>query len=208
MIKTFQYVLCLVFVWWFNHQGLAQDTKTDKTVQNFPLSVALINQSWAFPGSQVFRLTPVYPGLSVGSEYHYRQRPKTTFYQSLEFGGFLNRSAGSALYGHTNIGWRYRADFGLAVDVSLGLGYFHGFHPSPIYSLNTNGTYEKVSDPGVGASAANIHLQLGYRLGKFNRDWTPFVSYQWMASTYYWSLITIRPSGFLKIGARFNLKTI
>ena len=206
MIKTFRHVLCLSLIWLVGHQGLAQDTQAHKSTQNFPLSLSLTNQSWAFPFSKVFRLAPIYPGILVGSEYQYKSRKKTTIYQSLELGGFINRSAGSALYAHTNFGLRYHTNFGLTADLSLGLGYFHGFRPSAVYSLNEEGSYEKVTDKGLGASAANINLQLGYSLKETKQNWTPFLGYQWMASTYYWSLITIRPSGFLKMGIRFNLK--
>lgn len=197
----FFYLLFLV-----NIQANAQADNQRQNQQHFPISLSVFNHTWAFPLSNVLRIAPIYPGISIGSEYHYRDGKKIALYQTFELGGFYNQSSGSAFYLNTNFGIRGQTKFGLMADFSFGLGYFHGFYPSTTYHLSQAGLYEKTKNNGIGASSANFSFTLGYQLKKTNKKITPFIGYQWMASTTYWSLITIRPNGLLKTGIRFNLK--
>ncbi|MFK8037271.1 MAG: hypothetical protein AB8B74_03190 [Crocinitomicaceae bacterium] len=198
--------LILTVVLFASFSLFGQDGGKTKTIQSFPISISVLNHSWAFPGSQVYRIVPLYPGIAIGSEYQYKKWKKTALYQVLEIGGFLNNSAGSGIYVNTNIGFRGITNFGLMTEFSLGLGYFQGFYPSNVYSLAGSGVYEQVKGNGIGALSSNINFQLGYQIKKSKRQLTPYIGYQFLASTYYWSLITIRPNGLLKAGIRFNLK--
>ena len=174
--------------------------------QNFPISISISSHSWAFPFSNVFRFNPYYPGLSVGTEYYYLKRDKSKLFQNAEIGGFLNSSQGSAIYFNSNFGYRYTANFGLMAEVGLGLGYFHGFHRSHIYEQTPNGDYKKVVDSGVGSLSANVFTGIGYDLSKVsNRKVMPFIRYQWMGSTSYWSIIGIRPNGLLHLGIQSTI---
>jgi hypothetical protein len=178
----------------------------EKTVrkQTFPLAMSLTNHSWAFPFKQVFRFNPIYPGISAETEFYYKSKPTFKLFQTGQIGGFLNNSSGSAIYLNSNIGMRYASKFGLTTELSLGLGYFFGLYSSDTYIQSANGNYEKSKKAGIGAMSGNISIGFGYDFSiKFDKNITPFLRYQWIASTYYWSLITIRPNGLLHLGARF-----
>ncbi len=180
----------------------AQENKVRK--QTFPIATSLTNHSWAFPFKQVFRMNPIYPGISAETEYYYKSKPAFKLYQTGQIGGFYNNSSGSAIYFNSNFGMRYTTKFGLATELSVGLGYFYGFYTSDTYTQNTAGDYEKSKKAGIGAMSGNIAIGLGYDFSKkFDKNITPFIRYQWIASTYYWSLISIRPNGLLHLGARF-----
>ena len=150
-------------------------------------------------------MAPFYPGLSAETELYYASRPHFKCYQTIQAGGFLNSSSGSALYLNSNFGMRYAAEFGLTADLSFGLGYFHTFYTSPTFTQNESGAFVESNKRGIGAMSGNISLGLGYDLSKKTEtDMRLFLRYQWIASTYYWSLITIRPNGLLHLGVTIH----
>jgi len=175
--------------------------------QTWPISISISNQSWAFPLSNIGRLSPFYPGITVGSSYYYIKKERSHLYQTGEGGGFINQNSGSAFYLNSNLVYRYKAPFGLAGDLGLGLGYFHSYHRSKTFRQQEDGSFAEVSDLGVPASSANILLGFGYDLSRIsNIKAQPFIRYQWIASTRYWSAIGIRPSGLLHLGIQVNIK--
>jgi hypothetical protein len=199
-LNHFLFTLCYCLIL---NQTQAQNETVKK--QTFPISISITNHSWAFPFNKVFRFSPLYPGGSVGTEFYYKNKPAFQLFQTAQIGGFLNKASGSGFYINSNLGIRHTLKFGLEMNLSLGLGYFYSFYPSDTYVQNLNGEFEKSNKSGVGAMSANISLGLGYDFSrKYNKNFTPFIQYQWMASTYYWSLITIRPNGLLHAGIRFN----
>jgi hypothetical protein len=199
-LNHFLFTVCCCLIL---NQTQAQN-ETEKK-QTFPISISITNHSWAFPFNKVFRLNPLYPGISAGTEFYYKNKPTFKFFQTAQIGGFLNKASGAGCYFNSNIGLRHTMKFGLAIDFSFGLGYFHSFYPSDTYVQNLNGEFEKSNKGGVGAMSGNISLGLGYDFSrKKNKYFTPFIQYQWIAGTYYWSLITIRPNGLLHLGIRFN----
>ncbi len=201
---TKQYLLIAIFgcTLLANNRVNAQE-KTERK-QTFPVAVSLTNHSWAFPFKKVFRVAPIYPGVAAETEFYYKSGPAFKGYQTGQIGGFINSSSGSALYLNSNLGIRYTMKFGLMADLSLGLGYFYGFYTSDTYIQNSAGEYEKSKRAGVGAMSGNMSIGLGYDFSKkTDKNITAFAKYQWISSTNYWSLITIRPNGLLHLGARF-----
>lgn len=203
MYKLYQPVLGLMLVLSLSKVTHAQPENQRK--QKFPISVSLANQSWALPFSRILRMAPFYPGINFGTELCYKEKEKFKFYQSLELGGFINRTAGSAFYFNSDLGIRAKFKRGWKTDFAIGLGYFHGFHPSYIYAQQSDGTFLQVKDRGVGAMSANFKIGLEYGFKSNSRELTIITAYQWIASTYYWSLIGIRPNSMLHIGAKANL---
>lgn len=183
----------------------AQEQSAERK-QTFPLSIAYSSHSWAFPLTQVIRMNPQYPGMAVGTEIYYRKRAKTKLFQTIEAGGFINQSSGSALYFQSDIAYRYTADFGMMLDIGLGFGLFKTYYTRDTYSQDATGAYTKSSDNGVSALSQNIFLSVGYDLSKkTDKNWMPFLRYQWIASAAYWSTIPIRPNGLLQVGVQIPL---
>lgn len=190
----------------FSSQTLFGQVQKEERKQTYPISIALSSHSWAFPLSNVFRLNPYYPGLAVGTEFYFIKRPKSKLFQTAEIGGFLNKNQGSALYFNSNLTYRYTTKFGLMTEIGLGLGYFHGFHRSDTYEQEASGEFTKVKDGGIGSLSSNLTLGIGYDLSKkSDKNWMPFLRYQWIASTSYWSIIGIRPNGLFQLGVQIDL---
>jgi len=182
------------------------DIKNNKK-QSWPISFTVSNHSWSFPMTNVFRIKPLYPGFSVGTEFYYIKKEKGRLFQTFEIGGFANSNQGSATYFNSNLTYRFTARFGLMTEVGIGLGYFHGFQRSATYEQTEAGTFAPVKDNGIPASSSNISFALGYDLSKvLAKNITPFVRYQWIASTNYWSNIGIRPNGLLHLGIQIDFK--
>ena len=183
-----------------------QDSPSEKErKQTFPISISLTNHSWSFPLTNIFRLDPIYPGMVIGTEFYFLKRTKSKLFQTVEIGGFINKNQGSALYLNSNFTYRYTTKFGLMSEVGLGLGYFHGFHRTATFEQQDSGEFIEVKDRGVGALSSNIAFGLGYDLSKKQeKNWMPFIRYQWIASTNYWSIIGIRPNGLLHLGVQIN----
>jgi len=183
---------------------MGQNASLEKK-QDFPISVSLTNHSWAFPLSKVFRLNPIHPGLSVGTEFYYLKRERAQLFQTGEIGGFINKNSGSAWYINSNLAFRFTNMWGLMLESGLGLGYFNSYHRSIAYTQETNGNYVEAESKATPSSSINISLAIGYDFSKKReRELTLFMRYHWIASTSYWSIIGIRPSGLLHIGARTN----
>lgn len=185
----------------------AQNSEMEKErKQTFPISFSVTNHSWSFPLTNVFRINPIYPGMSVGTEFYFLKRPKSKLFQTAEIGGFINKNQGSAFYFNSNFTYRYTAKFGLMSEIGLGLGYFHGYHRTTTFEQQASGEFEEVKDRGIGAMSSNLAFALGYDFAKKGgKKWMPFIRYQWIASTSYWSIIGIRPNGLLHLGAQINL---
>lgn len=172
-----------------------------------PLTVSVMNHSWAFPFSKVIRTNgPLYPGLSLGTEHTWRQKNRNQWCQSGEIGGFLNRSMGSALYASSEFRYRRHIPNGLRPEAGIGLGYFHAFSSSPLLQQQSDGSFAEIKDKGKGGSLVSISMGFGYAIPRAeHKPLSVFVRYQWMAATPFTDIIPIRPTGLLHLGLCFRL---
>ena len=169
--------------------------------RSYPVSVSLLSQSWAFPFSEHARVSPFYPGITAGI-FRLRTDKLFSFPQSAQLGYYLNYHAGSALFLHVDQGIRFASKCGLFVELSLGIGYFHGFHANAIYRQNSTGEFEKATDWGKPGMLFTTSQTLGFDLSeKLNIPLAPFIKTQWMASSPYFDMVVpIRPSSMTHIG--------
>ena len=205
-------IIVLLAILLFAQKGPILAQHANKTLlpykQDFVLSVSYNNHSWAFPFSSIFRLSPQYPGLSVGTELNYRVRPKTKFYQTLELGGFINSASGSGTYVNSDIAFRYTSKKGILLDIGTGFGILKSYFINDTYNIQSDGSYSQSNDTGVTALSQNIFFSTGYDFSvKKDKNLVLFLRYQWIASAAYWSNIGIRPSGLLHFGVRHSLRT-
>ena len=166
----------------------------------YPLSVTLMNESWAFPFSELGRFDPLYPGFTVGIN-RLRTDKLITFPQVVNVGYFYNRNVGSAAFLHVNQGIRSALDCGFFFEFSLGLGYFHAFNPGDIYQKQGE-VYEKARNTGKPGLMVSFSQTAGFDLSrKSDLPLAPFIRYQWIASSPYFDMvIPIRPTGLVHLG--------
>ena len=201
-------MLGLLWLFAFNMTAQHPNETMMPNKQDFAVSLSLNNHSWAFPLSSVIRLGPQYPGLTLGTEFNYRVRPKTKFFQTLEIGGFINPASGSGTYFNTDVAFRYTTKRGLLFDIGTGFGMLKSYFINDTYQQQSDGSYQISDDTGISALSQNIFLGVGYDLSvKHDKNLVLFVRYQWIASAAYWSNIMIRPNGLFHFGIRHSLRT-
>jgi hypothetical protein len=173
--------------------------------QTFPVNISVFNHSWAFPLMEIGRIAPVYPGLSLGTEYQYERWEKVELFQTINLAGFINQASGSAWLINSDFGVRTPSKWGLYGETTMGLGFMNAYHPSPIYEMNAENAYVSVKDTGKGSSLITFSFGMGYHLSKPESvKISPFIKYQWMASRPYFDSLPIRPHGLLHVGCQFQ----
>jgi len=174
-----------------------------------PISLSFFNQSWAFPLSPIMRFSgALHPGISVGTEFLWRNRGKNQWLQTVEAGGYLNRAMGSALFAGTETRYRRLIGSNWSAEAGLGLGYFHNFSPNRLFRQEEDGSFSSQPDRGKPGSLISISLGLGrnVRLDS-GHPIRIFMRYQWMAASPFTDLIPIRPTGLFHLGISSPLST-
>ena len=169
--------------------------------QPHPLVVSAFNHSLSLPFKNMLRL-PVHPGLMVGTEFCYSKGNHSQLLQTLQLGGFYSRYFGSGLLLSSDLAYRYTTQVGVFGEAMLGVGYLHSFHPRPVYGLNAEGTYQRVTDWGKPSAMGSLSLGLGYDSGKLI---SPFIRYQWLLQVLYGEALPLVPQGLLHLGVRIKL---
>jgi len=175
--------------------------------QSFPVTVSACNHSVALPFRKVFRMSPLYPGASAGTEYVYKQGNWGQIHQTGNLGFFTNSVVGTGLFLQSDFGYRYTAPFGLFGEVSAGAGYVHQFSPRQGYELDENGQYVEVSDYGKPGVSLGFSTSLGFDMGKplgLRGSVAPFIRYQWFIQAPYVSELSVAPQSLLHAGIRFS----
>ena len=128
----------------------------------FPVDISFLNHAVTMPFDGII-LSPVHPGISIGTEYYYINRLKGQLFQDLHTGFFYNKYVARALFLETLTGYRYSLLSGLFADAGAGIGYLHSFHPSKdVFALSTSGEYEKTRDQGKPAFTVSVEIGIGY----------------------------------------------
>lgn len=207
MVQTIKTITIIFFLSALIAPIWGQDAKDQlmEKKQSWPISISLSSHSWSFPLTNIGRIKPFYPGFSLGTEFYYIKKERGRLMQTMEVGGFANSNQGSALYFNSNLTYRFTTRYGLMTEIGLGLGYYHGFYRSQTFLQNESGEYSAIANNGIPASSSNISFALGYDLSKrSDKKVVPFIRYQWIASTRYWSIIGIRPNGLLHLGVQID----
>ncbi|MFY0687015.1 MAG: hypothetical protein JXQ90_07620 [Cyclobacteriaceae bacterium] len=164
------------------------------------ISYSLLNHSWAFPLSKIVRVTgPVSPGFTIGTEFEHKQWKKNTFIQSIQLGGFINKSTGAGYFILTDLGLKH--DFKrVQSEFSTGLGWMNSYTASEVWERGDEG-FQRAENQSASGMLMSFSLGLRYPItAAVVNQVVPFVLYQWIASTPYFDVIPIRPQGLLHIG--------
>lgn len=197
-LLTIPILLCL------SNISLAQDSPSTSKSQ-FPLELTFLKHAISYPFEAILS-GPLHPGFSVGTEYTYSQGQHGRFFQNLNAGYFFNKYNAKALFAETSAGYRYTFGFGMFGDLALGLGYIHSFHPVEVYSLNSQGEYEKAKDKGKSAAIFPLILGLGYDFSrKLGWPFSLFFRYQAILQIPYSKSDTIIGHSMLHIGIRIRV---
>lgn len=174
--------------------------------QAFPLRLAVGNESTAIPFTRFFT-TPVHPAVQVGTDFTYRDRTHSIFYQTVNLGYVYHNYLYQGLWLSTEAGYDYKFGFGMNLKALLGAGYLHTFATRQEYRFK-DGEYESKADWGNPRLMVSLALGTGFRLQKDRED-SPeiFILYKpWIEFPYSPGFIPVMTHITLEAGFRYSIR--
>jgi len=191
--------LLLFFLLGFPAYGFSQ--------KPIPVSISLFNESTAIPFTRYFA-TPVHPGIQIGTEFDYNQKTHSRLFQTANVSYFYHNYLAQGIGIHTELGYDYRLNMGLAFACRVGLGYMHTFATADEFRFE-DGHYIRKSDKGNARLFPSFALDIGYYLSK-DAAYSPkvFMRYQpWIEYPYSPDFIPVMTHINLHIGVTFFIHT-
>ena len=168
-----------------------------------PINISVFNEATAIPFTR-FVTTPIHPGLQVGTEFNYKTKEHSRFFQTANLNYFYHNNLNQGIGLYTEIAYEYRIKSGFAFTGFFGLGYMHTFATKEEFTF-TNGQYEKKTDKGNARLYPSLSLDIGYYLKKENKN-SPkiFLRYQsWVEYPYSPGFIPAMTHINLHLGVKF-----
>lgn len=172
-----------------------------------PINVSFFNESTAIPFTRIVT-TPVHPGIQTGTEFNYKNKEHSRFYQTANISYFYHKYLAQGIGLNTELGYEYRLKFGLAITELLGVGYIHTFSTAEEFTFS-NGQYVKKADKGNARFYPSFSLDIGYYLKNSEKN-SPkiFMRYQaWAEYPYSPDFIPVMTHINLHIGVKFFINT-
>lgn len=170
-----------------------------------PLNLSLFNEATAIPFSQ-FYTSPIHPGIQVGTEFTFREKSSSRFFQTANLSYFYHQRLNHGLSLYSELGYEQRLKFGAAVTGLFGLGYLHTFATAEEFAFQ-DGEYINQTDRGNARLLASLAFDVGFYLQK-DRPNSPkiFLRYQsWLEYPYSPAFIPLMTHTNLHVGAKIFL---
>ncbi|MDJ1500088.1 hypothetical protein [Xanthocytophaga agilis] len=163
------------------------------------------NHSIAVPLQKISHFT-FHPTLQAGLEFTHWYGNHGRFIQSIALGAVYNRYNNKSFFISTEGIYRYQTGLGIYGETSLGVGYMHTFHPSPVYALQDDGHYKKVTDTGKPTLMVSLGLGLGYQFQrKTSHPFSVYTRYQPFITLPYSKDLIGLPQLLWQVGTRFTI---
>jgi hypothetical protein len=171
--------------------------------KTFPVNASLFNESTAIPYTRFFTV-PVHPGLQLGTEFNYKEKEHSRYFQTANVCYFYHNYLNQGIGLNTELGYEYRLKMGIAMEALFGIGYMHTFATTEEYTFS-NGNYEKKADKGNARLYPSFSIDAGYYLQKAEK-YSPkiFIRYQsWAEYPYSPDFIPVMTHINLHLGIKF-----
>lgn len=168
-----------------------------------PVTISVFNESTALPFDRLIN-TPMHPGVQVGTEFNWKESKHFRLYPSISVGYMFHRKLFQGLYANLELGFDYKASFGLNLKSKIGLGYLHTFSTQQEFQFD-NGEYRSSGDTGNSRIMPSFTTGLGYRLNPTKNNASEiFVLYQsWLEYPYSPGFIPLMAHTNLHLGLKF-----
>ncbi|MBK7342133.1 MAG: hypothetical protein IPJ06_02815 [Saprospiraceae bacterium] len=171
-----------------------------QTAHTFTLS--FFNNAVALPGGSFS--APFHPGVDVGWMYPVKVGKRWEQQLTTRLGYYNQRIVHHGLQLYSEYTWRYHIADGLSLDGGFGVGYLHTFEQHDLFTLSSNGTYERTGKGGKPHFMASA--MLGLLLAPPEWAVKPFIQYRFRVMTpFVKSYVPLLPSTSLHLGATFPL---
>jgi len=171
--------------------------------KGIPVKISLFNESTAIPFTK-FLTTPIHPGFQLGTEFNYRNKERSRFFQTANLCYFYHNYLAQGIGLNSAFGYEYRLNFGVAFAGLLGIGYMHTFATTEEFIL-LKGQYEKKTDKGNARFFPSFSLDISYYLKREKSNGPAiFIRYQsWAEYPYSPDFIPVMTHINLHTGAKF-----
>lgn len=171
-----------------------------QTTHTFTASV--FNNAIALPGGSF--TAPFHPGLDIGWEVSIRKGNRWDQLLTTRLGYYNQRIVHHGVQLYSEYSWRFHAAEGIALDGGAGLGYLHTFEQHDIFSLQSDGTYQRTGRAG------KPHIMFSTMLGIYISppEWPvqPFLQYRFrVMAPFVKSYVPFLPATSLHLGVTFPL---
>lgn len=165
-----------------------------------PVTISLYTVATQFPGGHI---TPLHPGLEIGSEFRYNKSEKNMWLQTVKIGIYYHQLSQTAIQLYSELDYRRKIWQKLKGDVKLGAGYLHAIPDLQSFSLK-DGIYENKSNFGRSQLMVSTALGLRYMLSDQNDGPELFLTMQcFLQMPFIKSYVPVLPNTAYHIGVSF-----
>lgn len=173
-----------------------------------PLQISFYDNATLFPGSDQWAVWgfPVHPGVTLGTEFYYRQQSNSDVFQSVRAGYHFQRFIQHSVLLYSELGYRQKWNR-ISLEGRLGGGYLHAISASPVYRQTNNGSFERTGRLGRPQAMVSLALGPAFRIAGTETDpvWL-FVQYQaYLQLPFVGQYIPILPNTALHLGVSIPL---
>lgn len=164
------------------------------------LSVAATSESIAIP---LTRIAPIHPGLEIGANLWYKDKPKTVQQFNAYLGFYHHEVLQNSFYLRAEYLHRFLLWQKLGLDLSGSLGYMHSFTAAEVYEQSSEtGLFSKANQTGVGHGI--VELGLGFAYVNSSR-FEPFIRTSLLIQALLIDEFPVLPHSLIKIGVNIKL---
>lgn len=176
-------------------QGLAQNTDWRR-----PLTVSVFSVGTQLPGGS---LSPIHPGLNVGTEFRYNRSVKNQWRQTAKLGVYYHQYSQTGIQLYSEGVYRRMLWKGLSAEARLGGGYLHAVPDLQVFEWR-DGQYRRKKTIGRAQFMASFAAGLGYRIGTAPDTPRVFVDYQFfLQMPFVKNYVPLLPNTALHLGVAF-----
>lgn len=199
-MKKYIGIIFLVLINGLSVFGQTSNSNQKKAFFSDEWSFSVFNNAIAMPFTGKIGIihAPLHPGLSVGKNHYWNNKPQHQLFQTFTLGVFYQQYVQTGVQFYSAFNYRYQSNFKMGFDAHLGVGYLHAFRDLQQFELNGEGAYQKKANWGQPKLMIPAGITISYLI---NNKIRPFIGYQiWFQTPFSKQYIPILPNTSLHLG--------
>jgi len=165
-----------------------------------PLTISLFSMATQLPGGKI---TPLHPGLEMGTEFRYNHSDKNQWLQTIKVGGYYHQYSQTALQLYSELNYRRKILQKISGDAKLGMGYMYAIPDLQTFELK-DGLYKEKKTSGRSQFMVSVAFGLRYHLSDSSDGPQLFMNMQcFFQMPFIKSYVPVLPNTALHAGVAF-----